>query len=260
MFEKKKRNTNEKETISTTLIIVLISVVSITVATLAWFSIADATRLSNMRLDITTGKSLRFDLDEHESFEEYASSLSFEKIKNRIKNDSGIDISEVKLEPITTIDGKNFNYEDGTACLIEEEKYYEFTLHFMATTDMNVHLTTLDSKDGNDGTLIESDNPDTPNAMRVCFDTGNSVLVFDPGKDDTVEKTDKISIFGLLPKEKMKYNSTNMLFYLPAEKDVPVKVRIWLEGTDESCTNSIKKSDYSIQLRFEGTDNNWNTF
>ena len=38
----------------------------------------------------------------------------------------------------------------------------------------------------------------------------------------------------------------------------PVKVRIWLEGTDENCTDELRSADYQIQLRFIGTDEDGN--
>lgn len=31
-------------------------------------------------------------------------------------------------------------------------------------------------------------------------------------------------------------------------------VHIWLEGTDEACTDQLRGADYSIQMRFVGTD------
>ena len=35
-------------------------------------------------------------------------------------------------------------------------------------------------------------------------------------------------------------------------------LRVWLEGTDEACTDELRDMDYSIRLRFVGTDENGN--
>ena len=52
----------------------------------------------------------------------------------------------------------------------------------------------------------------------------------------------------------MTYNGDNELFSLKKETDQPVIVHVWMEGTDESCTDALKGADYSIQLMFVGTD------
>jgi hypothetical protein len=52
----------------------------------------------------------------------------------------------------------------------------------------------------------------------------------------------------------MVLSSDNSLFSLKKEVDKPVVVRVWLEGTDEACTDALRGADYSIRLRFLGTD------
>jgi len=255
-----KTNEKRKESgaLSTTLIIVLIAVVSITAATIAWFSIADKTRLSNMKMDVSAGYCLRFDLDKHDTYEAYSQTLTYEDIAKRVLKDSGIDMNELSLEPVTTEDAKKFIYENGKESLAEDGNYYEFTLHFMSNEDMNVHLTSANGKKGVDGTKISSENNGTPNALRIAFLSKDGTMVYDPGMDGKSIKSQKMTTFGLYPQDKMKYNESNMLFYIPANTDIPVTVRIWVEGTDEDCNNSIKDSDFSLRLRFEGTDENFN--
>ena len=46
------------------------------------------------------------------------------------------------------------------------------------------------------------------------------------------------------------------LFSLKKDVDKEVLVHVWLEGTDERCTDNLIGADYSIQLRFIGTDEN----
>jgi len=253
----KKKNPG---TLSTTILVVLIALVSISLATYAWFSIADNTKLNSMNMDITTGKSLRFDLDPHAKFDDYVSTLSFADITERILRDTGIDISENALEPVTTNDGIVFTYEDGTISDNSEGEVIEFTLNFMATEDMHVHLSSANSKGKNDGTLISSENNGTPKAMRIGFFMDGKNMIYDPNLGDFKLNYDKMTIFGLLSAEQMQYNSNNSLFSIKAGENKPVVVRIWLEGTDDACNNDIKESGYSISLRFVGTDNNYNEF
>lgn len=251
----KSNKSNENiQTAYTTLLIVAIALVSVAAATFAWFSIADMAKLSKMKFDITTGKSLRFDLDEHQSFDDYKQSLSFEDIRQRILKDTGVDIAKDPLEPVTTSDAKVFTYENGETADISSGHYYEFTLHFMSTCNMVVHLTSENSEDAIDGTMILSENADTPKAMRIGFLTDDITYAYDQELNQKTEKRNKITFFGLLPADKMVYNNTNLLFLIKEGQDVPLKVCVWLEGTDEACSNEIKESSYEIRLRFEGFD------
>jgi len=251
--EKKKNNT-----VSTTILICLVALVCVTLATLAWFSIADKTRLNGVNVDITTGKSLRFDLEEHDKFEDYTTTLNFEDIADYILLTKGIDIREKQINPVTTGDGRTFTYEKGTEADLED--YIEFDLHFMATTDMIVHLTSANGKDKDDGTKIMSENPDVPNAMRIGFDTPEGVMVYDPGMAGGKEVLKDMTLLGLSPADRIQYNEGTELFTIREGEDVPVTVRIWVEGTDEACTNDIKVADYAIKMRFVGTDENYQLF
>ena len=70
--------------VHTSILLVLLALVSITAATVAWFSIADRTKVRSMSMEITTGVNLRFDLDAHDTFDEYVKTLGFEQIGERI--------------------------------------------------------------------------------------------------------------------------------------------------------------------------------
>ena len=49
----------------TSVLLVLLALVAVTAATVAWFSIADNTKVKSMSLDIVSGTDLRMDLDPH---------------------------------------------------------------------------------------------------------------------------------------------------------------------------------------------------
>lgn len=237
--------------VTTSLLLVLAALVSITAATAAWMTIADRTRVNTMRLDVTTGANLRFDLDAHESFDDYVKVLTFEDIAARIAQEQHFRPQDNPLTPVTTSDCVHFRLEDGTAA--KKEYYLEFTLHFMATTDMVVHLTA----NGPEGTAITSDTPGVKEAMRLSF-TAEAPAVYDPGMGGTSRAGYGGKVFGLTSSD--QYDDSSALFTLKEGVDMPVTVRVWLEGTDKACTDTLRGANYSIRLRFVGTDENGTVF
>lgn len=250
-----KEKNNTRRLLTTSVLLALLAFVSVTAATAAWMTIADRTRVRSMRMEITSGANLRFDLDAHDSFEDYVKTLSFAEIAARIAQDQGYDPKTHPLTPVTTRNFENFLLENGTAA--KKEYYLEFTLHFMATEDMIVHLTSASSSGGSDGTRVESQRQGVPDAMRISF-TEAEVSVYDPGMADTSTPIDGGKQFGLPSGGTVTYNDGNALFSLKANEDKPVVVRVWLEGTDPACNDSIRNADFKIWLRFIGTDENGN--
>ncbi len=235
----KKSQTSRKGLLGNTLLVLLIALVAMTAVTYAWFSINDNARLSMMRMDVTTGPSLRMDLVPHATFEEYKRTLTFEEIAAKIKADTGVDIASVPIEPVTTRDGRTFVFEDGSPASYRDGTYIDFTLHFMSHGDMYVHLTSTPSKNADDGTRIWSEkNNRLAEAMRLSV-TKDQTFVYNPRTMDLSGMTD-----------------LNTVFFIPDATDISVVIRIWLEGTDPACTNDLKGSDYAIQMRFEGSDEN----
>ena len=247
----KHNDTPSRKLFTTSVLLFLLALVSVTAATAAWMTIADRTRVRSMRMDITTGVNLRFDLDPHETFEEYVKTLTFNQIAERIKEEKEFDPLETPLTPVTTKDCVKFVLEDGSDA--KTEYYLEFTLHFMATQDMIVHLTSADSEAGGDGTQVSSENAGVPEAIRISF-TAEDTGIYDPGMGGGSTQGDAGRTFGLPAGNAITYNDDNALFPLIAYEDKPVILRVWLEGNDEACTDAIRKADYKIRLRFVGTD------
>ena len=238
------------------ILLLLVAVISITAATAAWFTIADFSRVRSLALDITSGTNLRFDLDPHRALEDYVKTLRFEEIAQRIKREQGFDLKSTFLEPVTTKDGKSFSFEDGTLVKSDTGAYLEFILHFMAGEDMVVHLTSANSDGRTDGTGITSNDPKMVDAMRISFTVNGKTKVYQPGNARGNPLQAGTGTFTLPAADRMTYNNDNALFSLKAHDDQPVTVRVWLEGTDEACTDALRNAEYAIQLRFEGTDEN----
>lgn len=231
-----------------TVLLLALALVSVSAASYAWFSISSNTRVTSMNLDITSGVNLRFDTASHNKFADYRKSLTFEDIANQIRAAFGFDPATTALEPVTTRTGADFATEQGVAVPAEDGSYLEFTLHFMGTKDMEVHLTSENSDEAEDGTLVQGMNgaDAIAQALRISFTADDATAIYQP--QGTSEGT-----FTLASAAQMQYNDTNLLFMLTADTDKEVTVRVWLEGTDAACTDDLRGSDYQIRLRFQGT-------
>ena len=257
--DQEKKNVRQRVYIS--FMLTLIALVAVTAATVAWFSIADRTKVNTMGLDIVADVEMRMDLDAHDTIDQYVRTLSFESIQNRIQREKGFSMSATPLSPVTTSDYNTFTYENGKVAEATEGSYLEFTLHFMAAKDMIVHLTSADSDTGKgDGTMVSSSVAALPQTMRISFTADGQTWVYDPGAGDLLSSSGAVRVFGLASAADMKVGDNNALFTLKEGEDKPVVVHIWIEGTDPACTDELKKADYSIRLRFTGTDMNGKSF
>ena len=255
-MEKKVTEHNPSgQTLSISILLALIALISATAATIAWFTIADHTRLHSISMDVTSGPAIRFDLDPHGEVSQYQRTLSFGEIADRILADRGYDMRVKPLDPVTTSDGAVFTRRNGAVVAADSGSYLEFTLHFIATQDVVVHLTSENSAGKADGTLVSSQTRDTlPEAMRISFTADGKTVIFHPGMGNRAASVDGIRTFGLPDAAHMVYTDDNALFTLQQEVDKPVVVRVWLEGTDPACDNSLQGVDYAIRLRFESTN------
>lgn len=247
------RNKTIRRRLYTSVLLVLMAFVAITAATVAWFSIADKTKVKTMSLDIATATDLRMDLDAHAKISQYVKTLSFQDIAKRIQSEKGFSMESTPLEPVTTMDQTTFTYEDGTVVPDTKGAYLTFTLHFMAEKDMVVHLSSANKDEKTeDGTSITSTISSLPDSMRISFATDNKTWIYDHGMGDDRSVTGTTATFGLPNRVLMKINDNNAMFSLKKGEDKPVLVHIWMEGTDPACTDELKTADYAIKMRFVG--------
>ena len=75
-----------KKTIRKTILLILLAAAGISGISFAWFTLADYTKVSTMKLDITNGSNLRFDVVEHDDIEDYYKTLSVERIRDQVLN------------------------------------------------------------------------------------------------------------------------------------------------------------------------------
>lgn len=240
----------ERNRLATTLVLALFALVTIAMATFAWFSIADNAKTRMLALDANADGSMRFDLDAHRDFDDYVKTLGFDQISSRIASEKGVDIDASKLQPVTTSDYQTFTFEDGSAADASTGAYLEFTLHFMAQDDLTVRLTGQDGKDGAAGTRFSSSVDGMASAMRMSFTADGQTWVYNPNGGSG--SGGGAAVFGLGTGEA---DASSNMFGLAANTDKPVTVRIWLEGTDPNCTNMLKGADYQVSMRFVGVEN-----
>ena len=234
-MNKKENNKTVRSRLYTSVLLVLLALVAVTAATVAWFSIADRAKVKTMSLDIVTDADLRMDLDPHSTIDQYVKTLSFEQIAARIQQEKGFSMETTPLEPVTTTDYETFTYENGTTVENTSGAYLEFTLHFMAAKDM-----------------VVSENAALPESMRIAFSTDGTIWNYDPGMGSASSTEGTAKTFGLPEASTMQINEDNAMFSLKEGVDKAVTVHIWMEGTDEACTDELRGSDYSIRLRFTG--------
>lgn len=249
MQEEEKQDLRHR--LATTLLLVLFALVAIAMATFAWFSIADHAKARSFALTANAGNALRFDLDAHDDFNQYVSTLGFDQISARISAENGVDIDTSKLQPVTTSDGQSFTYEDGSAAQAQTGAFLEFTLHFISHEDVVVRLTGEAGSNGEAGTAFTSNVQGLPEAMRMSFTCDGRTWVYNPNMGATASGSGQMAMFGIVPGGSSE--AANM-FSLVADTDKPTIVRIWLEGTDPNCTNMVKGADYSVSMRFEGIE------
>ncbi len=247
---------NEKQDLRhrllTTVVLVAFALAAIAMATFAWFSIADSAKTRSLGLDANADGSLRFDLDAHDSYASYVSTLGFDQISARIASEQGIDIDASRLQPVTTSDGQTFTLEDGSSASASTGAYLEFTLHFISLQDCTVRLTGQAGSDGAAGTAFTSTaSSELPLAMRMSFAADGQTWVYNPNGGVSASTSGQTTTFGL---DSGEATEASNMFGLAAEQDKSVVVRIWLEGTDQNCTNVVKGADYSVSMRFQGID------
>ena len=160
-------------------------------------------------------------------------------------------IDTSKLQPVTTFDGQNFTYEDGSVAQAQTGAYLEFTLHFISHENVIVRLTGESGSNGEAGTAFSSNVSGLPQAMRMSFTCDEQTWIYNPNLGASSTSSGSVTTFGIVSGSS---NQEANMFSLIADTDKPTVVRIWLEGTDQNCTNMIKGADYSVTMRFEGIE------
>lgn len=239
----------------------ILTLLSMTTATVAWFTVNTFAGVQVFELQISTGDDLRVSMEDHGSdIDQYTKVITNDMINSYLRTNYNKQLTDIVLDPVTSLDGKTFTYQDGTVVQPNaDESYFEFECYFIASRNMHVHLTTQAADEngqqtgGLDGTVVSTSSPapqsDVVRACRIDFEgDGDAVKIYEPNKDG---QSTSLATFDL-PGGEMTYNDDNNLFTLEKLTPKKVKIRVWLEGEDPECDNDIQRANLDVKLTFVG--------
>lgn len=238
--------------------VAIITLLSMTTATVAWFTVNTFAGVKNLDLNISMSAQLKVSMEDHGTdLEQYTKVITNEMIDDYLaKYDTSL--SEIVLDPVTTTDGAVFTNQRGTEREPNDRSYLEFECYFIATEEMWVHLTTESTESGNDdGTKVTTTSTgvkaDVVNCTRVGFDAStNGSAIYEPNRGTPVNNQTTFD----LPSGTMVYSNNTRLFHLDELTPTKVTIRLWIEGNDPECDDDVQDAQLSVQLGFVGCDEN----
>lgn len=281
--EKIKRISKQQwDKIRSAFIMCLICVLMLSGATYAWFTISNSAKVNQLALSIASEGHLYIGLDANNVRE---SEVSFQNMQGKVLYPATTNDGITIVKPIYTAD----NVVSGTAALTDAERtnnlyYYEQTVYLLieetlpAGASANEYYITLDNNAGGDGTFVKSADANTnthpERCVRMSFQVngGNTAAIYEPNADvhnngtagtdyascnfTSTLVTHKQSGEGNLNFTELDNNTrfyegdSSSLFTITGGVVTPVTIRIWFEGTDTDCVNSIESQNIIGQIKF----------
>lgn len=233
----------------------LVAVLSISTATLAWFTLNSFTNVGNLEMSVGTSAELKVSTANHGTdLSKYTNKITKEMIDSLLAQQN-TSLSEMQLDPVTSSDGLKFYTEFGDQRSANTGGYLQFDLYFISTESMWIHLTSEDSSSGEgDGTSVKASTNTTPSAdesVRISFaEPGGSTSIYEPQKGSFAVAGQ--STFTL--QSTMNYSNSTRVFHLDELSPKKITVCVWIEGEDPECINAIQKAQLEIQMCFRGTN------
>lgn len=238
--------------------IAIITLLSMTTATVAWFTVNTFAGVDKLDLSISMSAQLKVSMEDHgKDLELYTKEITNEMVDGYLRKHN-TNLADTVLDPVTTRDGTRFTNQRGGAKEANNRSYLEFECYFIATEDMWVHLTTESTKVGNDdGTKVSTSSTgakaDVVNCTRVGFTSErNGTAIFEPNKGTPVNGQSTFD----LPSGAMVYSNSTRLFHLTQLTPTKVTIRLWIDGEDPQCDDDVQDAQLSVQLGFVGCDEN----
>jgi hypothetical protein len=276
---------NAKQRLHTTICMLSLTIIALTTATYAWFTLSASTRVNELDLNVSAGANLKIStIDLGNKVEDYHDEVV--SVNDGINDGTEIDawlyeeyqvhLSDLLLSPQTSGNGvklytQQANEKGGSASKENASTYLQYELWFIAEQDMRVHLSTDEDSDGI-YTHIASDSTNTAEQKDIlscvrmsfeCEDDDRVVLWAPDGNNsDTTLKGKAMSDAGTSKPDMLSLNSLYAMEYtddtyvctLKANEQKKVTVRVWIEGEDPDCIDKVQKSKFITWLRFQGTD------
>lgn len=238
--------------------VAIITLLSMTTATVAWFTVNTFVGVDTLDLHISVSAQLKVSMEDHGSnLDEYVKVITNEMIDGYLAKDN-TKLEDIILDPVTTRTGTPLTNKAGTAREPNKRSYLEFECYFIATEDMWVHLTTeaAENIEGSEGTNVstESTGPkaDVVNCVRVGFETASDgTAIYEPNKGAPVNGQNTFDL-----STPMVYSNSTRLFHLDELTPKKVTIRLWIDGEDPQCDDDVQDADLRVAMSFVGCDEN----
>lgn len=279
-FVKPKMKTTQK--LHTTISMLALTVIALTTATYAWFTLAASTRVNSLDLEVSAGAKLKIATNDlGNDVDDYYDEVLGDNGDN-VDNDIDqwlraskyrIGLHDILLSPQTSNDGENFYIENGSKTNnpnLSAGSYMEYELWLIAENDMRVHLSTNDDGDDIwthiDATPSELGNSSAQenivNCVRMAFfcEDDDRTLIWAPndGHRDTSVSFGSTPVTGLYARNDMEFGEDTWICELNASEAKKITVRVWVEGNDPDCEDDVQKAKFRTWLHFQGTDSDNN--
>ena len=244
-----------------TFLLSIIAMLVLVTSTLAWFTITTFASVENIQMNITTGVELRVDMESHGSdISQYKKTITADMINSYLRTNHNTTMADQLLDPVTSSNGIAFRNQGGSTMQPNDISYLEFKMWFIGSRDMWVHLssdtaTSLNNATTSVTTTSTGAQADIVRAIRVSFEDSGSAAIYEPNAGSAVAGQ---STFDL--PTPMNYSNSTRLFHLNKLEPKQITVRLWLEGEDPECDNDVQEADLAVDLLFNGTDEENNTF
>ena len=285
--EKKKKRSNKRAAL-----VVFASAMAVSINVWAWFSISNRARVENLSLIADHQGNLQIADDMGNGPGTYSDALNLNTATGTKMN--SVVLSPVTTKDGVKFYMPVFDTINNSVSSVSEitdqnqlKKYfiYEKSFYLKAGSDAknnvasikrtyDVALYGVQSQNRNNGCFIyqPSSRGDTAaNAIRISFTLADGqTYVYEPNSNahntDTNRATNSIdSSYGKFAKlyqqnsngtfvNSPKVNESEKLFTLDENKDTKVVMRVWIEGTDNDCTNSIASDMIAGQIQFVSTE------
>lgn len=291
-MEKKKEKKQRKKELKNIVLLGLLFAIVGSVGVYAWFSISNRARVENLALIADHQGNLQIADDLGNGPGTYSDVLDLTKATGA-SNISNTILSPVTTKDGVNFYLPNYNsltqtVESVSQITNQEElkKYYiyEKTFYLKAGTEKNnsvaninrtydIALYGVNSSNKVNGCYIyqPTSNGDTAaNSIRVSFTLEDGqTYIYEPNCDvhnsDDSRAIDGVkNEFGLYSTYQQKQNGlfvnspktneSEKMFTIKENVDVKVTMRIWIEGTDVDCTNSIAADTIAGQIQFVSTE------
>lgn len=240
--------------------VAIITLLSMTTATVAWFTVNTFAGVDQLDLHISVSAQLKVSMENHGTdLEQYGKVITNEMVDGYLRQHN-TSLEEIILDPVTTTRGIEFTNQRGGVRTANNRSYLEFECYFIATEEMWVHLTTESTEQGNDdGTKVTTTSTgakaDVVNCTRVDFTsekTPDTAAIYEPNRSNPVNGQQTFD----LPSGTMVYTDNTRIFHLNQMEPTKVTIRLWIDGEDPECDDDVQDAQLGVQLGFIGCDEN----